>query len=362
MHRLTLKHWDRFLGYLSKFLPARHNAKPYDRIETIAIVRLAAIGESVLTLPAIAAMKAHWPKSEITVITTPYVKPVFMGQPFIDRVYVLAPNRRMFDLVIDFEPYLYASALLARVVGKYSVGFDTLSRGSLYTKAVPYRDNQHVVQTNADLVRALGVTAPCDRLIPLSVSQRQLPVHRPFIVIAPGGRVPWRRWPADRFAQVAEALDYQIVLVGDMNDRLIADTVQRRMRKQAYVITDWKLSEIAYLFSQTHLVIANDGGLMHVSAAMGTSTLGLFGPETPLRMGPYGPSMRTLYHQLEDNPIINVSRGEVPGMLHAKGDLSRYVRAITVDEVIGTVEEMLREEGMLMTASKTSATEMARIS
>lgn len=369
--QVFVKRTDRMLGrFLSLLQPAGFKTMPNTAPQSIAAIRLAAIGESLLALPALAALKRHWPKSEITVITTPRLIPVFAGQIYVDRIEnVWRGLWKKFDITVDFEPYLYASAVLARTLGKYSIGFDTLSRSRLYTKSVPYRDDQHVVKTNFDLVRALGV----QKDIPKSL----LPVHSPSprlrraaraIALAPGGRVDFRRWPAERFAEVADYLienyQCQIAVVGNKADEPILKNVQLKMKNSAQIISRLSFPEVAQLLTQCRLTIANDGGLMHISAAMGTPTLGLFGPETPVRLGPYGPKNRALYHQLDDNPIINVSRGEVPGMMKVRTDPTRYVRAITVDEVAVAADEMLREgeATILVTASKTSFTEMARIS
>lgn len=347
MFLTNAKSIDRYGGrWLARFFPAsKQTFSQFPR--KIAVIRLFAIGESLLALPAIQAIKQHWPESEITVITTRRIMPVFAGQAFVDRIETIRPGRwKTFDLAIDFEPYLYASALLARIIGKYSVGFDTLSRGRLYTQAVPYQDDQHVVKTNFDLVRGVGVKGEIpEELVSLHPPTPRLRRTTRVIALVPGGRVDFRRWPTERFAEVADYLiekyGCEILLVGDEADDPILRDVQKKMKNSARIVSDLSLPDVAALLSGCRLTIANDGGLMHVSAAMGTPTLGLFGPETPVRMGPYGPGMRALYHQLEDNPIINVSRGEVPGMIKISGDSSRYVRAISVSEVITSATEML---------------------
>lgn len=318
----------------------------------IAVIRLWAIGESLLALPAVQALKQQWPSSEITAITTPRIAPVFRGQPFIDRVDVVFPHRLRFDLVIDFEPYFYASALLAHTLGTYAVGFDTMARGRLYTKVVPYHVHQHVVKTNFDLVRALGVEVKTpEELVPLkNPHPNPLPIQgegKNRIAIAPGGGVDFRRWPAERFAEVADYLiekyGCEVLLVGDEADEPILRIVAEKMKYPAQIISNLSLPEVAQVLSRCRLTIANDGGLMHVSAAMGTPTLGLFGPETPVRFGPYGPSHRALYHQLDGNPVIQVQRG-ITGRAVADHRPERFVQAITISEVVQAADAMLSQE------------------
>lgn len=366
MGAVFLKWLDRFFGkWSSRLVRIQESSFLPERVQRFAVIRLWAIGESILALPAIAAIKKQSPDTKVTVITTPRVADVFREQAFIDEILVIQPtlhlrgvkwviqNWKSFDVAIDFEPYFYTSAILARLLGKQAAGFDTLQRGKLYTKAVPYTDNQHVVKTNFDLVRAVGVGARVpDTLIPIQTppslrARLRRARHPNLIALAPGGRLDFRRWPAERFAEAADYLakkyTCEIVLVGNEDDVPVLKEVEKAMKHPARIVSRLSLPDMAALLSACRLTIANDGGLMHVSAAMGTPTLGLFGPETPVRFGPYGPNNRALYHQLDGNPVIQVQRA-ITGRTAAGNHLERFVEAITVEEVKRTADAMLQTE------------------
>ena len=91
-----------------------------------------------------------------------------------------------------------------------------------------------------------------------------------------------------------------------------------------------------YLISQYDLMISNDTGPMHIAAAQGVPTIGLFGPNTPERFGPFPPEKNTaLYHQTPGHPVINVHRNEFRPCDGA------CMRLITVDEVFEAADRVL---------------------
>lgn len=303
--------------------------------QQVAVIKLWAIGEAVLTLPALHALIARYPQAQLTVITTAYVAPVYRGQPGVHRVQILPrkpwslvwyiwTQRKKFKMAIDFEPYLYVSALLARFISKYSVGFSTRRRAGIYSRAVHYNDQQHVTRTYRDLVADRGVIT---NLMPLHYELADIAAVKHFfgfrgialdqlVVIAPsvGGSAKSRQWPAKLFAQVADALGQQgahIALVGSHRDGQLLSIIQDNMHQPSTAITHFSLAQVAALLAQCRLLIANDSGLMHVGACMGTPTLGLFGPNLPLRFRPLNRLSRYLYDPCAKSPHINVHRGQI---------------------------------------------------
>lgn len=372
MNTVLLKKIDRYGGRLLARILAPFSEKKELPLppKTILVIRLWAIGESLLATPSIVQLRKTYPDARITVLTTPATAEVLADYWFVNRV-VSLPLRfssfasfvffrwRSYDLVIDFEPFLYCSALLAFALGKARVGFDTLSRGRLYTKAIQYNDNQHTVQTFADLAVAAGAPAWSPRLVPVRIRPKHrlvvkmwlrscgLDQDSTIVAIAPSvsGKTQWRRWPEARFAEIADRISQSfpchIVLVGGRDDQSVLEEVQRHMKHKALIASHFSLKEMAYLLECCRLVVSNDSGLMHVAAAMKTQTLGLFGPETPKRFGPYGSAHTSIYHQKERSPVINVHRGEVPGMLKGDEDLMKYMEDISVEEVWRSVRKML---------------------
>lgn len=348
------------------FLRSRKRNIPYiNNPQTIVFLKLWAIGESVLTLPAIQAISQCFPQATITVLTTAYVAPVFSCQSFIHHVNIIKLNPwsylvyiirhwHMFDISIDGEPYLFASAWGAHVLGKSSIGFATCGRSALYSIAIPYNDQQHVVCTYADLAKRMGVTDCMPRtLIPIQYSKEDrehvityLHAHgitnkKCFMIIAPtvGGSAKGRMWPQECFVAVANDLATQysipIILLGSKNDTRMLTTMSTKIASQNIVATNFSLSQAAYIVQQSCLMIANDSGLMHIGATMGTNTLALFGQNTPIRFAPFGPQCTWIYHPCPKSPHINVHKREIPNIQ------CTCMKNITIKEVIEVAQKIL---------------------
>ncbi|MBI2576038.1 glycosyltransferase family 9 protein [Candidatus Woesearchaeota archaeon] len=307
--------------------------------ETIAIIQLWGIGESILTLPSITAVKDHFPKARLTVIATKRNKCVFSGQPFIDVLQVMplkplqilsfcSKHRRAFDLVIDMEEYLNISALVSFFIGKFRVGFSHGARAGLYHKKVGYNDLQHCSEAFADLARSLGIKVKIKKLIPVHftdadtkkvnamLKESKLQKDR-LVLIAPSvaESAKQRMWPLDRFASVADHLigeGKQVAFIGIGQEQPVIQKILDMMKQKAENLAGkTTLPETACLAAQAILLIGNDSGPMHLSAAMGAKTIGLFGPNLPVRFRPLGKDNVAIYKATcHCSPAINIHKGE----------------------------------------------------
>lgn len=351
----TVGHW------LWWFLPSRAEGKAIlHNPKKIAVIKLFGMGEAILVLPALAALKKQQPLVSITVVTTSYLAPVFARQPAVKHIHIislyswltyLVRQWRQFDLAIDAEPYLFFSALAARCLGKHSSGFATCQRERAFTIAVAYNDQQHVVQTYLDLVRPLGIASSSPALIaPQYQPSDTVAINRFFkthnlagkrrIVIAPtsGPSVLARRWPLARFIEAAQALAeddaYKIILLGSPADKKLLALMQEHV-PTVVAVTSFTLPQVFALLARCHLLIANDTGIMHIGAAIGVPTLGLFGPNLPLRFRPFNSYSQYLFYPCPHGPHINVHRGSI------ENTTCRNIQHITTAEVIRAAQGML---------------------
>lgn len=366
--RAGIRAIDAYIGIAICFIFFRSRKRnvPYiNNPQTIVFLKLWAIGESVLTLPAIQAISQRFPQAIITVLTTAYVAPVFSRQSFIHHVDSIKLNPwsylvyiirhwHMFDISIDGEPYTFASAWGAHVLGKSSLGFATCGRSPLYSIAIPYNDQQHVVFTYTDLAKRIGVTDCMPKqLIPIQYSKEDrervityLHAHgitnkKRFMIIAPtvGGSAKGRMWPQARFVAIANHIAAQyilsIILLGSKNDTRMLTNMSTKIAGPSMIATHFSLSQTAYIVQQSCLIIANDSGLLHIGAAMGTNILALFGQNDPIRFAPFGPKGQWIYHPCSNGPHINVHKREIPNIQ------CTCMKNITVKEVIAVAQKIL---------------------
>lgn len=293
----------------------------------IACIRTDRLGETLLTLPTVAALKAAYPAATITFVVHPALEPLLHGlapiddtlavgenpaQPWYVRAWRLARvlRAKRFDLAVVANPKkeLHLAVWLARIPVR--VGYDR-KWGRLLTHRV--RDckalgERHEVDYNMDLVRALGVSA--------SVPSWRFPRFEPewtdvahvlarsgiqssdrLIAVHPWTSNPRKQWPMERFRQliqrvIAARTSVRMVLIGGPEERRVTDAFLAEPLPVTDMVGRLTLRQLVALLQHASILVSNDSGPMHVAAAAGTPTIALFGTQDPAtgptRWGPWG--------------------------------------------------------------------------
>jgi heptosyltransferase-2 len=376
---IIIKLIDKYLGDLiCNFLGFLNKNKSLDiaKIDKILVVQLWGIGETILTLPSIQATRKRFPNSQINVLATSRNKDVFFNNNDINKLFLLKlnplsilgfifKNIKKYDLVIDMEEYLNISAIISFFVGRKIVGYSHGSRAKLYTAKVKYNDEQHAMQTFLDLVRALDINYDTNKLLSLNFSKNDknfvdkflknngITKNDFFVCVAPGAAesAKSRMWPYDRFAELCEEITIKykakVIFIGSSDESELIENIQKKMESKKTVNAAGKitLNQLFYLIRKSNLFVGNDAGPMHIAAAQGVKTLGLFGPNLPIRFGPYGKGNIGLYkgYNCEFSPCINVHKGQVPDCLYPKNsnDYQKCMKNISVDDVLKEVEKLV---------------------
>jgi heptosyltransferase II len=311
-----------------------------ERVRKILVREVNWVGDAVLTLPALAALDRRFPRAEIAVLAKPWVAGLFAGQPAVDRIveyhaegshrgllgrWALARElgQERFDLALLFPNSLDAAIApwLARV--SHRVGYRTDGRGLLLTQGVvrsSRSSERHQVFRYLELVRALGADGEAlPQLVvgPEAVhgADRLLGDHgveggEAGIAVNPGSIYgSAKRWPAERFAAVADALAERyrarILLIGSAKERDILEAVAGRMRRTPILLggrTD--LGTLAGVLKRVRLLLSNDTGAMHLAAAVGVPVLAVFGPTDADATGPLGPNSRVVRRPVPCSPCL----------------------------------------------------------
>ncbi|MCS7050660.1 MAG: glycosyltransferase family 9 protein [Thermomicrobium sp.] len=285
------------------------------RFERILAIKIADLGDAVLTLPALQALRSSYPHARLHVLTSPNGAALYRLCPVIDRIEVLDKSRlrqgqgllavlalgvqlrrRQYDAVLLFHHLTTRSgrllyrALLAATGSPVRVGLDN-GTGTFLTHPVVDRGFGALAEWEyaLALVQALGVAEPPARpflTIPDEARQRARTLleglPRPFAVLHPGVGpfAPARRWPAERFAAVArtlQAFGLGITVTGtiaearDAAPLLAVDGIRDLVGR-----TD--VPTLAAVLAEAAVVIGSDCGVVHLAAALGRPTLALFGP------------------------------------------------------------------------------------
>ncbi len=351
------------------------------RIEHLLIVRLSAMGDVIHTLPAAQALREAFPEAMIGWVIeerwaellcapgTPLRGPRSAQRPLADWVHPVnlpgwrkslftIPTARQiakvwndiryarYDVAVDLQGAI-RSAVLARWSGApvvYGAAEPRESPASLwYTREVVTR-GEHVVEQAMSIAEAVAqrkvtmrrVEFPVDHLMEGSISQ-DLAQQRvgDFAILNPGAGWGAKRWPAQRYGEVARALTKDgltcLVNFGPGEEKLFEEV---NVASGGVVRpTKASISGLIALTRRARLFIGGDTGPMHLAAALQVPIVGIFGPTDPARNGPYGTKSIVLR-----NPASPTTHARKPQPDEAMLEIS-------VDAVVNAAHRLLGSEG-----------------
>lgn len=340
---------------------------PYRRI---LLTRMKFIGDVVLTTPVIRSVRAAYPDAFVAymgdrnavvlleqnpglneIIPFDYTKPTLIEQTRV----ALHLWRRKFDLVVDMfgNP---RSALLTRLSGApVRVGPARPGRGRLYTIEV-HDDGKRrtAIEFHNRSIAAAGIppSAGKTEIFLTDDERREARIYlrwlnggtappdlpKPVIGLYPGATWPAKQWLPERFGELADLitskLGVQVILFAGPHDTMAVDAVMKNSSSQVKVLTALPLRQVAAVMSHCRVVVANDGGPLHIAAALGVPTIGLFGPGEDDIWFPYerAEGHRALRRDVPCHPChLDFCNREGKGFMEC-------MRLLTVAEVFSAVQ------------------------
>lgn len=318
----------------------------------ILIVKLSAIGDVIHTLPALNAVRKHYPDASITWLVEEDAAPLVQGHKALDRVLVSKRKRWLkalrsvsflntikevygfikvlrdtrYDMILDFQALLKSGILISLARGRRKIGFgkglEHMEHSYIFlNERIPAVDMEiHALSRAMMLLNAVGIpTKKIEYNLPISnhdrkkiddlIKQHGISGEKSLIAINPIAKWETKLWPSEQFAELADMLidryDLKIVFTGGIKDYSIIQTIKSSMKGQAInFVGKTTLTELAALYEKAALVISTDTGPMHLAAAIGTPVVALFGPTAPWRTGPYGKGHQIITAGLECGPCF----------------------------------------------------------
>jgi len=294
-------------------------------IRKILVIKLRAIGDVVLSTAVLPSLKKFYRDAKIHFMVESSGKEVLENNPYLDRIVVLplkewgklsavkawlsgfrflkTIRKEKYDLVFDLfgNP---RSAFITWITGApLRVGFSFRGRKYAYNKRVMPRGGEvHEVEFNLDALRALNVPiVDFSPIFPLLKQEidfidkwiKENGLEKSFLVgLNPWGSWQAKRWGLEKFAALADKLveTYQakVVVLWGPGEYRHAEKVKALAHYPVLIAPQTSLKQLGALLFRCQLVVANDSGPMHISAAVGTKTVGIFGPTQWQLQGPYG--------------------------------------------------------------------------
>lgn len=336
--------------------------------ESVCIIMLSAIGDAVHVLPVANALKRAWPDVRITWVIQPVPKILVEGHPSVDELLVYDRRRgmgawagfaelgrhfigRQFDVALALQVYFKAGVITGMVPAKTKLGFDTARARDanwLFTnERIAPHPGQHVQEQYFEFVRHLGVDPePVEWGIHITDAEREAQARffgeldRPACAVVVGTSKPKKNWNAEGYARLLEELEtrhgLQPVLVGGPSpvEREMADRILSLTRAHPVDALGDDLRRLVHILDGSVLTVSPDTGPLHISRALETPVVGLYGYTNPKRTGPYG-----RYYDLVVDGYAEFPGEEYPiSMEHRDG-----MKRITTDMVLEKVDLAVRE-------------------
>jgi ADP-heptose:LPS heptosyltransferase len=299
------------------------SGEPLPSVQRLAVLRANAIGDYMVSLPALHALRQAYRQARITLLGRAWHAEFLRGRPGpVDETLVLPAlpgitvearaaadaeaiercvamlRERRFDLVLQLHGGgRYSNGFVRRLGAALTVGFRSPEAPAL-DLCVPYLDDHHPVALQLLECTALvgADSAPLSPRLDLRASDEQeaqavLPSDgRPLVVLQPGASHPHKRWPVERFAAVGDVLAARgatVAVNGTAGEAELTAAVTGAMRQPARDLAGrLTLGGLAALLSRASLMVTNDTGPMHLARALGTPTVAIMWVGNARSFGP----------------------------------------------------------------------------
>lgn len=350
----------------------RMEANIYNPFKRILLVRTDRIGDVALSTPVIKALRETNRNSYIAMMVSPYAKEILEGGPYLDEIIIYDKNakhkglsrsikfsqnlkKKFFDLAVILHPTnrVHLTTFFARIPKR--IGYDR-NLGLLLTQKLKHTKQfgeKHELEYNLDLLRPLGIETKDKKLyMPLRLEseewiqailrQEGVGPRDKLLAIHPGASCPSKVWPEDRFARVADSLaekyGFKVLLVAGPKDLKKAEGVLKNIKHPVINLAGrTSVSQLASVLKRCSLFISNDSGPVHISSAVGTPVISIFGRNqkglSPKRWGPTG---------LKDR-IVHKEVGCIECLAHNCVKEFACLKAISVDDVVGVADSILQD-------------------
>ena len=347
------------------------NTKPF---KNILVVNLGGIGDILLSLPALKALRGLYPQARISMLIVPRVREMMEGSPYVDELFALDVGwgsrfgivkmfgnartlfllrGRRFDIAINMRTLVsdksaWEMRLLFAVIGpKVKAGRDTEGRGSFFDITVPESDSgdRYEMYYDIEMAKKLGALDVDERVdyrvdeesrkkVLRVLEERGVGENDTLVIVNPGG-APANRWPLERFARAINEIynrtNAKFVITGGAGEAGLALELGENINADAIDLAG-KLSvkELSALIERCDLFITNDTGPMYIAAVLRKPLVAIFGPGHITRYDP---------RKVSDKAVVVYNKVECAPCNRKACNSMRCLKGIPPD---GVVEAALR--------------------
>ena len=310
----------------------------------ILVVRNDRLGDLVLSLPALEAVRRHWPTAHVSLLASRYAAPLLAGSPLVDDLIEDDPKHSGWQLAGrlrggNFDAALvlntntrnclavWAAGIGTRVCWAYkAAGWLTGNRRLYLHRSHP---PVHEAEFALEFVRRLGarctladfsprlVVDPQTLCVARDRIERDLGTRGPLFGIHPGNGNSAYNWPLEHYAALVSrlAVEGRVLVTGGPSERPLLEQLRSRLspsaRGEVLLVSDFSLPQLVAALSQLAVLTASSTGPLHVAGVLGTPVVGLFSPHpahVPAKWAPLGQGNTLLVAPLDPGEEARVPR------------------------------------------------------
>jgi heptosyltransferase-2 len=356
-----------------------------NKIEKILIIKLCCVGDILFTTPAIRALRRGLPKAYLAYLVGSWSKDIIENNPHLDEIFIYdVPShtsswfqgsartldclrklrRKRFDTALIFHRTSSSNFFTLMSGIPRRVGFDYANKGRWLTQKVKFDTNKHEVDRNLDIVFSLGLETAgmaTEMIVKPDEDHQTISMLQAYgvnttdrvVSILPGGGknpgafMPTKRWQPEKFARLADILiqkyKVKVILVGGTGDEeVVKEVISAMENKVINLVSRTTFKQLAAVLKRCQLFIGGDSGPLHIAAAVGTPTIGIFGPSDPKLVAPRGDNHLTVWKNTSCSPCYrpDTVRTDIDFSICPEGTLE-CMEQITVEDVLSAVHQQM---------------------
>ncbi len=286
----------------------------------ILIIRLSSIGDIVLTTPVVRCLAKQLKDVELHYVCKPMYADLLKNNPYINHVHVFDKKDKkslkklinnQFDYIIDLQRNFY-SRKISRKLGATRTSFPkmNLKKWILVNFKINLMPDIHVVERYFEEVKHLNVSSDGEGLdYFISDAEKQefstLDLPSNYVAVALGSKHKTKQIPQDKLLSICKEIHLPLVLLGDHNDKTIAEFLQANLKEKVYNLCGkLSLTLSAACVQHAECILTGDTGLMHIASAFQQKIVSVWGNTVPaFGMYPYMPKHREKYVIIENKEL-----------------------------------------------------------
>lgn len=309
----------------------------------ILVIKLDHLGDVILATPVFSNLRQVYPNAELHALTGRWSRLVLERHPDVSTIFDYnAPafsrtgqstslkqafqlyrelRRQKYDLIVELRgdwrtTWFALLRLTSHRLSRAALQIENKFRLSRFS-------GTHETWRNLDVLRRAGIPTPIqtatfsvttadEKWASDFLTSHQINKQSPLVAIHPGSPIPLKRWLPERYAELADWLmarkGTQVLFVGVKDEFPIITEIQQLMQRASINIAgETTLTQLASILLSCNVFIGNDSGPMHLAAAVGTPTIGLYGPGDPTRFAPIGVACQTIRRKFDCPPCLGTT-------------------------------------------------------